>query len=47
VSEALTPGWLAAFCRRWQVTEFAVFGSVIREDFRADSDLDVLATFHT
>lgn len=31
------------FCRRWKVTEFALFGSVVRpEDFRDDSDVDVL-----
>jgi len=33
------------FCRRWQVVEFALFGSVLREDFRQDSDIDVLVTF--
>ena len=33
------------FCRRWHVTEFALFGSVVREDFRQDSDVDVLVTF--
>ena len=27
------------FCQRWQVMEFALFGSVLREDFRPDSDL--------
>lgn len=36
---------IAEFCRRWQVTEFALFGSVLRDDFRPDSDLDVLVTF--
>ncbi|BBK44859.1 hypothetical protein STVA_48790 [Allostella vacuolata] len=36
---------LAAFCRRWAVTELAVFGSVLRADFGPDSDLDVLVTF--
>ncbi|HXU23658.1 MAG TPA: nucleotidyltransferase domain-containing protein [Tepidiformaceae bacterium] len=35
---------IAAFCRKWQITELAVFGSVLRDDFRADSDLDVLIT---
>jgi len=34
-----------AFCRRWKVTEFALFGSVLRDDFRPDSDIDVLLTF--
>ena len=34
------------FCRRWKVTEFALFGSVTRpEEFRDDSDVDVLARF--
>ena len=37
---------LRDFCRRWKVTEFALFGSVTRpEEFRADSDVDVLARF--
>jgi len=33
------------FCHRWQITELALFGSVLREDFRPDSDVDVLARF--
>jgi uncharacterized protein len=33
------------FCDRWQITEFALFGSVLRDDFRDDSDIDVLVTF--
>ncbi len=33
------------FCRRWKIKEFALFGSVLREDFRPNSDLDVLVTF--
>ncbi len=32
------------FCHRWKVAEFALFGSVLREDFRPDSDVDVLVT---
>ena len=36
---------IVAFCRKWKVTELALFGSVLREDFRADSDVDVLVTF--
>jgi predicted nucleotidyltransferase len=36
---------LADFCRRWKITEFALFGSVLRDDFRPDSDVDVLVTF--
>jgi uncharacterized protein len=33
------------FCRRWRITELSLFGSVLREDFRPDSDIDVLVTF--
>jgi uncharacterized protein len=33
------------FCKRWRVTEFGIFGSALREDFRPDSDVDVLVTF--
>ncbi len=33
------------FCRRWKIKEFALFGSVLREDFRPDSDVDVLINF--
>ena len=36
---------IAAFCKRWQVTEFAFFGSVLREDSGPDSDIDVLVRF--
>lgn len=36
---------VSAFCRRWRVTELSLFGSVLREDFRPESDVDVLVTF--
>ena len=36
---------IADFCRRWKITELAMFGSVLREDFGPDSDIDVLVTF--
>jgi predicted nucleotidyltransferase len=37
---------IADFCQRWQVTEFALFGSVLRDDFRPDSDIDIMVQFH-
>jgi len=37
--------WIAAFCRRWQIVEFSLFGSALREDFGPDSDVGVLADF--
>ena len=33
------------FCRRWKITEFSFFGSVLRDDFGPDSDVDVLVSF--
>ena len=33
---------IEAFCRKWRVKEFSLFGSALREDFRPDSDVDVL-----
>jgi len=33
------------FCLRWKIRELALFGSVLREDFRPDSDVDFLVTF--
>ncbi|HSB69289.1 MAG TPA: nucleotidyltransferase domain-containing protein [Candidatus Methylomirabilis sp.] len=36
---------LAEFCRRWKITELCLFGSVLREDFRPESDVDLLVTF--
>ena len=36
---------ISEFCRHWNVVEFALFGSALRDDFRPDSDVDVLVTF--
>ena len=36
---------IADFCKRWNVSEFAIFGSALRADFRPDSDIDVLVSF--
>lgn len=37
---------LRDFCQRWKITEFALFGSAVRpEEFREDSDVDVMVTF--
>jgi hypothetical protein len=47
MTTALTidPDRIGDFCRRWRVTEFALFGSALRADFGPDSDVDVLVTF--
>lgn len=39
------PDLLERFCSRWKISELAVFGSALRDDFGADSDVDLLVTF--
>jgi predicted nucleotidyltransferase len=36
---------IAEICRRHDIRELALFGSVVREDFRPDSDVDMLIAF--
>jgi predicted nucleotidyltransferase len=36
---------IADFCHRWKITRFALFGSVLRDDFQPESDVDVLVDF--
>jgi predicted nucleotidyltransferase len=36
---------LAEFCRKWKIKRLSLFGSVLRDDFRPDSDVDVLYEF--
>jgi uncharacterized protein len=36
---------IAEFCRKWRIKEFALFGSALGDEFRPDSDIDVLVTF--
>lgn len=37
---------IQAFCARWKLREFALFGSVLSRDFNDASDIDVLVDFH-
>jgi len=36
---------IVTFCKKWNIQEFSFFGSVLRDDFRSDSDIDVLVSF--
>jgi len=36
---------IAEFCRRRKIVELALFGSALREDFRSESDIDILVSF--
>jgi predicted nucleotidyltransferase len=42
---AISQAEIALFCKRWGIAEFAVFGSVLRDDFTPDSDIDILVSF--
>jgi predicted nucleotidyltransferase len=39
------PERIAEFCRKWQIKELALFGSALNDEFRPDSDVDLLVTF--
>ncbi len=36
---------IAQFCNRWKIRDLSLFGSIIRDDFRVDSDIDFLVDF--
>lgn len=36
---------IAEVCRRYRVLELSAFGSILRDDFRSDSDVDLLVEF--
>src|SRR5436190_23280015 len=36
---------IKVFCAKWKIREFSLFGSVLREDFAPQSDIDVLVSF--
>ena len=38
----VSPEQIAAFCQKWGIVELSVFGSVLRDDFTSESDVDVL-----
>ena len=42
---AVSPEQIGAFCARWGVTELALFGSAVRDDFGPESDVDLLVSF--
>ena len=36
---------ISEFCHKWQIVEFSLFGSVLRDDFNSNSDIDCLVKF--
>ena len=42
---ALPIDQITKFCQQWQIIELSLFGSILRDDFRADSDIDILVAF--
>lgn len=45
INQVLPKEKLIDFCVTWQIEELAVFGSILRDDFGPDSDIDLLVTF--
>jgi len=41
----IQPDKLESLCKKWKITELALFGSVLRDDFGPESDVDVLVVF--
>jgi predicted nucleotidyltransferase len=41
----LSKDGIKAFCVKWKISELSLFGSVLRDDFRPDSDIDMLVSF--
>jgi len=37
---------LTALCRKWKIKELSIFGSALRDDFRPDSDVDLVVKFY-
>lgn len=42
---ALPIDQITKFCQQWQIIELSLFGSILRDDFHADSDIDILVAF--
>ena len=45
ITLSLPMGEIGAFCQHWNIIEFGLFGSILREDFNEASDIDVLVVF--
>lgn len=41
----IPPGEIAQLCQRWNITQLALFGSVLNDQFHDDSDIDLLISF--
>jgi predicted nucleotidyltransferase len=41
----ISPEQLSAFCQDWKINELALFGSILRSDFRDDSDIELVSLF--
>lgn len=41
----ISPSEIKEFCQKWKIKELAVFGSITRDDFNSESDIDLLITF--
>ncbi|MEG3844567.1 nucleotidyltransferase domain-containing protein [Microcoleus sp. herbarium14] len=42
---ALPIDQITKLCQHWQIIELSLFGSILRDDFHAESDIDILVAF--
>lgn len=42
---SIAPEEIAQLCQQWNITELALFGSVLSDQFHPDSDIDILIRF--
>ena len=47
ITKTIPQNEIAEFCHRWKISELALLGSALRDDFTPNSDLDFLVTFAT
>ena len=45
ITKTIPKNQIVEFCHRWKISELALFGSALRDDFTPNSDLDFLVTF--
>lgn len=43
----IPPDEISALCQQWHIDKLSLFGSVLRDDFTAESDIDVLVEFES
>lgn len=45
INLGVEPKKIADFCRKWKISRLSAFGSIVRGELKAESDIDLLVTF--